>query len=85
EYTGIYNSGIGQRYDVQVKPDNATNRGVTWTSYDPEIAYFKVEHVNGFLPVKAGTGHFTITSNANPAVKKDVVIRFEYKNKATAV
>ena len=85
EYTGIYNSGIGQRYDVQVKPDNATNRGVTWTSYDPEIAYFKVEHVNGFLPVKAGTARFTVTSNANPAVKKDVVIRFEYKNKVTAV
>lgn len=50
-----------------VKPDNATNKAVTWKSSDETVATVAAGKVKG---VKAGTATITVTASADAAVVK---------------
>lgn len=82
QYVGITSHATNkdERYDINIKPYNATIKDVKWISHNPEIAEFQESYNNGIVPKKAGVASFTVTSLDNPLAKQDITIKFEYKN-----
>ena len=82
QYNGItyYSYDPQSRYEVKIKPENATNKNVVWTAHQPDIAEFQETFGNGIVPKKSGSASFTISSVSNPEIKKDITICFQYKN-----
>ncbi|MEG0378675.1 MAG: prenyltransferase/squalene oxidase repeat-containing protein, partial [Eubacterium sp.] len=72
-------------YSVKINPQNATNKSVTWTSHNPEIAHYMETFNNGFVPEKAGVAKFTVSANDNPSITEDVTIEFRYKTPLESV
>ena len=87
QYSGVTSSGSDSSYtySLNVTPANASDKGVTWISHDPEVAEFQASYGNGIVPKKAGTARFTVTSADDPSVTTEVTVRFEYKHPLMSV
>lgn len=70
-------------YDIEFTPANATNRDVTWTALDPEVAEHFTTHSAGIVPKKAGTATFTVTNVEDSTLTQNVTVTFTYKNPLT--
>ena len=80
QYGGLTAHGQdGARYEVEILPANASNKSVSWVSYDEDVAWYQAAYNNGIVPKKAGKASFTVMSDASPAVSAEVEIEFRYK------
>lgn len=70
-------------YDIEFTPANATNRDVTWTALDPEVAEHFTTHSAGIVPKKAGTARFIVTNTPDSELTQEVEVTFTYKNPLT--
>ncbi|MGN0978008.1 MAG: Ig-like domain-containing protein [Faecousia sp.] len=82
QYVGIRPFSEGGYY-IEFTPSNATNRDVTWTAQNPEIAEHYTTHSAGIVPKKAGTATFTVTNDEDSTLTQDVTVIFTYKNPLT--
>lgn len=70
-------------YSIEFTPENATNRDVTWTALDPEVAEHFTTHSAGIVPKKAGTARFIVTNTPDSELTQEVEVTFTYKNPLT--
>ena len=79
QYVGIMEGMDAGYYHVVVKPENASNPGVTWEELTPDVATFQTLHAAGIVPKKAGTAKFKVSCVANPKISTTVKILFQYE------
>lgn len=71
----VLNPGDREYIRVSVKPDDATDKGVTYTSGDNSVV--TVDEKGNVTAVGLGTTTVTITSRDNPDVKKVITVTVE--------
>ena len=70
--------GISERLTVTIKPDNATNKNVSWSSSNDSIA--SVSNQGEVTPIKAGNTQITVTTeDGNKTAVCDVTVEADWK------
>ncbi len=69
-----------------VRPDNATDKTVTWSTDNPAIATFDANGDKAIITANAvGTAIITVTSNFDPSIKAQCVVTVQKEEEIVAV
>ncbi len=71
----ILNPGDTEYIRAEVRPYNATNKELTYTSDNPGVAV--VDEKGNLTATGLGTATITITSKDNPEIKKEITVKVE--------
>ncbi len=82
----LMRAGYSTEIIAIVRPDNATDKTVTWKTDNPAIATFDANEDKAIISAQAvGTATITVTSNFDPKIQAHCVVTVEKEEDITAV